>query len=59
MINSQVRELTAVMSIMYDVGPEMTDGSSHLIVNSLAEGTTEIAPGGASGSRRKKTESKR
>lgn len=51
---SKVYELTAVMSMMYEVGPEMTNGSSHSIFNPVAEGTSEMAPGGASGSMTKR-----
>lgn len=50
----KVYELTAVMSMMYEVGPEMTDGSSHSIFNPVAEGTTEMPPGGLSGSKTKR-----
>lgn len=45
-----VSELTAMTSIRYDVGPEMTDGSFHSTFNLVAEGTTDTGPGGASGS---------
>ncbi len=51
---SQVYELTAVMSMMYEVGPEMTDGSSHTIFNPVGEGNTDMALGGASGSKTKR-----
>lgn len=51
---SQVYELTAVMSIMYEVGPEMTDGSSQSIFNPVGEENTAMALGGASGSKTKK-----
>ncbi len=55
----QVYELTAVMSMMYEVGPEMTDGSSHTIFNPVGEGNTDMALGGASGSKTKDREGKK